>query len=521
MRQFYSYAQLPILLITIISSIFFFSFTAEDAYITYRYAENLVNTGSLVFNQGEPINAMTSPFHALLSSVLSYATGNVVLSNKVLALLLLLLSTLFIWRRFRNHPQWQVLALILVLLPPSVLLWTFGGLETPFLLFLTTATILLVERTHPLNLKFLFFIFFLAGLAFLTRYDSVLFFLPVSLYAVSKNRSIKDIIIAAIGAAVLPLIWFLVSFYYYGDLLPTSFYVKTPIGSLGGLIFNGGYISSYLLYVGIIPVFGMVFILLVSKHKTIDVLYQHFKSMWWLYIGLVLELTYGLTMATHHMMFSFRFFVPYIPATVILVLDLLHHASESRKLDLSNGRPAQLFTVFLLCLTLFQLYQIAYTYNHSVNGLSLVGEYRSLGIRDYVKFIQILKQESLDIKNHWQATNGNTSRHPRILTYAAGMLPYTYKESYIYEKLVSYRHCHERYQQALYADYIHIVAPRQGQISEQLPLAEDSYNLVSSYELFFDGSMQRFLVYYNPYPEPHNLTARIYEPCQLGLNSEN
>ena len=198
MRKFYSYAQLPILLITIISSIFFFSFTAEDAYITYRYAENFVNTGSLVFNQGEPINAMTSPFHALLSSTLFYATGNIVLSNKVLALLLLVLSTVSIWRRFRNHPQLQVLALILVLLPPSVLLWTFGGLETPFLLFLATATVLLVERTPPFNLKFLFLIFFLSGLAFLTRYDSVLFFLPVSLYAVSKSRSIKDIIVAAI-----------------------------------------------------------------------------------------------------------------------------------------------------------------------------------------------------------------------------------------------------------------------------------------------------------------------------------
>jgi hypothetical protein len=96
------------------------------------------------------------------------------------------------------------------------------------------------------------------------------------------------------------------------------------------------------------------------------------------------------------------------------------------------------------------------------------------------------------------------------------MLPYAYRESYIYEKLVSYRHCSERYQQALYADYIHILAPRQGQVEQQLPRPENSYDLVSSYEMFFDGSMQKFLVFYNPRPEDHNLSVRIFEPCLQG-----
>jgi hypothetical protein len=312
----------------------------------------------------------------------------------------------------------------------------------------------------------------------------------------------------------LPLAWLFISIYYYGDFLPTSFYVKTPSGNLGGLIFNAKYIASYLVYIGIIPVGALVFVLLVLKHRTIDALYRHVKSIWWLYLGLSLEILYGLTMATQHMMFSFRFFVPYIPSTVILVVDLLRRASETREVDLTKGRPAYLFTGFLLCLILFQLYQNVYTYNHSVNGISSIGEYRALGIRDYVKFMQILKQEALDIENHWAVLNGDGGRRPRIITYAAGMLPYTYRDSYIYEKLVSYRHCHERYRQGLYADYIHILAPRLGQVDKQLPRSEDSYYLVSSYEMFFDGSMQNFLVYYNPKPEEPNLSVRIYEPCK-------
>ena len=521
MSKLYSYAQVPIVLILIISAIFYFNFTAEDAYITYRYAENFVNIGSLVYNQGEPINAMTSPLHALVSAALFSATGHTVLSNKILALFLLLLSAILVWQRYKDQPRWQLLSLILILMPPSVLLWTFGGLETPILLFLATVTVLLVERRPPFELNRLCLIFFLAGLAFLTRYDSILFFLPATLYAASKSRSIKYVLIAIAGAAILPLAWLAVSINYYGDLLPTSFYVKTPKGNLGELIFNGVYIASYLFYVGLIPVVALVLGLLIPKHRTLDVLYRHFKSIWWLYAGLLLEILYGLTMATHHMMFSFRSFVPYIPASAILAVDLLRRAVETRAVDLSTQRPASLFAGFLLCLTLFQLYQNVYTYHHSVNGISLVGEYRAVGIRDYVRFMWILKQEALDIEHHWATINEGSGRRPRILTYAAGMLPYTYKESYIYEKLVSYRHCYERYQQALYADYIHILAPRQGQVDQQLPRPENSYKLVSSYEMFFDGSRQKFLVYYNPSPEVHNLSARINEPCKLDHRAEN
>ena len=520
MRKFYSSLHLVILIIIGITAVFYFNFTAEDSYITYRYAENWVTTGSLVYNEGEPINAMTSPLHAILSAALFFVTGNTVLSNKIVAFVLLLLSALLVWYRYRKHVHLQVLALIL-LFPPCVLLWTFGGLETPILLFLATSTVILAERPPPFRLNLLWVIFLLAGLAFLTRYDSILFFLPLTLFAASKAQSFKHVLIAIASGAILPLVWLFVSFYYYGDLLPTSFYVKTPNGDLWGLIFNGVFIASNLLNVGIIPVAALVVILLVPKHRTIEILYRHFRSIWWLYVGLLLEILYGLTMATHHMMFSFRFFVPYIPSTVILVVDLLRRASESREVDLTIGKPAYLFTGFLVCLTLFQLYQNVYTFNHSVNGISPIGEYRQLGIRDYVSFVQILKQEALDIEKHWEVINGDSGRRPRIITYAAGMLPYAYRESYIYEQLVSYRHCHERHQQGLYADYLHILAPRLGQVDQQLPRSEDSYYLVSDYEMFFDGSMQEFLVYYNPKPEEHNLSGRIYEPCELGQTAEN
>jgi hypothetical protein len=113
------------------------------------------------------------------------------------------------------------------------------------------------------------------------------------------------------------------------------------------------------------------------------------------------------------------------------------------------------------------------------------------------------------------------NRSPRILTYAAGMLPYTFRDAYIYEQLVSYRHCYQRHNQGLYADYLHILAPRLGQIDEQLPGSDDNYSLISSYEMNFDGSQQEFLVYYNPKPEDNNLRENINEHCQPGLQNSS
>jgi hypothetical protein len=240
----------------------------------------------------------------------------------------------------------------------------------------------------------------------------------------------------------------------------------------------------------------------------------HFQNQWWLYLGLLFELAYGLTMATHHMMFSFRFFVPYLPAAALLIVDLVRRSAETNEAAFASRRAAMLIGGCLLGLTLFQVYQIAYTYTRSVNGLSRLGEYRSLGVRDYKSFMGILQQEAFDIEEHWNGLPSRPDRLPRVITYAAGILPYIARDAYIYEKLVSYRHCHQRQNQALHADYVHILAPRLGTVEAQLPNPEASYTLVSAYNMVFDGSPQSFLVYYNPAPEAHNLSSQISAPCQ-------
>ena len=61
---------LLILVVFGIGIAFYFDFTADDAYIVYRHARNLVNKGALDFNIGEPINALTLPLHTFISAAM-------------------------------------------------------------------------------------------------------------------------------------------------------------------------------------------------------------------------------------------------------------------------------------------------------------------------------------------------------------------------------------------------------------------------------------------------------------------
>jgi arabinofuranosyltransferase len=495
-------AYLIILMLVFTSMVALFGFTAEDAFITYRYAENLINSGALVYNQGEPINAMTSPLHALVSAALYLVTGQTDLSNKLMGLALLLISAWLVWHRFRRHPQCQVLALALVLTPPSVQLWTFGGLETPLLLFLVTVTVCLADQPRPLILGRLCAVCILAGLGFLARYDASLFFAPLVLHVILRARSVGYALTALAAGALLPLTWLAVSVFYYGDVLPTSFYVKTPDGALGSLFYNGQYVVANLVLNGIALVLLLTAFLLLRGRCLVRVLRQHFRQYWWLDVGLALIL------------FSFRFFVPYIPVTAWLVVDLLRQALDTPADGAWSRRQGAMLAGMVLSLGLFQGYQTAYTYDHSMNGLAPLGEYRAIGVRDYARFLQLLEAEALEIEQHWAQNGGDEERRPRILTFAAGVLPYTLKDAYIYEQLVSYRHCFQRHEQARYADYIHILVPRLGTLDQQLPEGENHYALVVAHTMTFDGSPQSFLVYFNPEPEAHNLSVGISDPCR-------
>jgi hypothetical protein len=285
-----------VILSCLITTFFFSSFTADDSYIMYRYAENLVNLGRPVFNVDEPVAAFTSPLLLFLEAFLYRVTGTTLLPYKIVAAMLFAVAAFIVVRSSSRSRETQALALALIILPPCVILWTLGGLETPILLFLQTILVVVFYSREDGRPRPLVWLYLLGGLAFLTRYDSILFTAPIILFASAGARPFSRVLIAAVVGAVLPLTWLIFAQGYYGSILPTSFYVKTPELDRQGIVTNGLYVLQWLFLTGHLPVAAFAVARIPASYR-VSVLRAHLRQFAWLYPSIGLMLLYGLSMA--------------------------------------------------------------------------------------------------------------------------------------------------------------------------------------------------------------------------------
>ena len=82
------YIILPVIAVSVRLTIFIIiPYIYEDAYITFRYAENLASGNGFVFNSGEKVLGTTTPLFAMILALLkltgiSCATGALIIRNR-------------------------------------------------------------------------------------------------------------------------------------------------------------------------------------------------------------------------------------------------------------------------------------------------------------------------------------------------------------------------------------------------------------------------------------------------------
>ena len=99
----------------------------------------------------------------------------------------------------------EAMPLAALLVAPSVILWTFAGLETPLLAAIVMAMAAIYAQMERGNARRLPVLGALAGLAVLTRYDAVLFAGPVLLAALAQTGQWKQRMMA-VALAGVPLV---------------------------------------------------------------------------------------------------------------------------------------------------------------------------------------------------------------------------------------------------------------------------------------------------------------------------
>ncbi|MEK6587406.1 MAG: hypothetical protein AABY97_01005, partial [Chloroflexota bacterium] len=202
--------------------------TIDDAYITFRYAQNLLQGEGLVYNPGEHVLGITTPAYALVLAAVALVSGG---SRAEFPLLALLINAVFdgvtcwllpkLGERLGYRSAGIASALVWAIAPWSVT-FAIGGLETSLLVALATATFYLHLSHRPVAAAAT------GAFALLTRPDALLFVGPlaiargVQLIRAKTRPSARELL--AFG---LPLaIWLVGSLAYYRSPIPHSMFAK-------------------------------------------------------------------------------------------------------------------------------------------------------------------------------------------------------------------------------------------------------------------------------------------------------
>lgn len=220
------------------------SWLGDDAFITFRVAENFVSGYGLTFNPPERVQAYTHPLWLFLNAAGYVITHNFVVTAYVLSLALCL-ATIALAFRFVRTSRRAALFVALLVSSKAFVDYTSSGLEYPLsdcLLALFFVRWLSDEETE-VDVRALRVYGLIAALGFLTRNDTILLYAPALLWLAIKAwpRLGWRRIAGAYAMASTPAVaWLLFSLVYYGFPFPNTYYAKVATGIPAWLSYRQG-----------------------------------------------------------------------------------------------------------------------------------------------------------------------------------------------------------------------------------------------------------------------------------------
>jgi len=202
----------------------------DDAYISFRYARNLIDGNGLVFNPGERVEGYTNFLWTLLMAGglalgVHPAQESVLLGLVCFATVLLTLQRLTDQDAARGaaqrHLRWLGLAAPLAAGGYVLASFATSGLETMFAAMLILLSLEQAERPRP-------FVSGMLGIAAtLAHPDHGIFYAALGAALLADRAPLRALLRYALPFLLVLVPYFLWRWHYYGDLLPNTFYAKS------------------------------------------------------------------------------------------------------------------------------------------------------------------------------------------------------------------------------------------------------------------------------------------------------
>lgn len=199
------------------------NFTFDDAFITYRYAENLAAGLGFVYNAGERVLGTTTPLFTLLLSSASIlglpvpaaALAITLTASGITAALLLRFATLAGFERLSFVP------VIVYVFFPRLLPIDTGGMETTLFTLMATAAFYFQQRQLPVKA------IGLAAAATLVRPEGLLILFVLIAFLALKE--VRLALVATLTALLILLPWVIFAWLYFGSPVANSIGAKLAL----------------------------------------------------------------------------------------------------------------------------------------------------------------------------------------------------------------------------------------------------------------------------------------------------
>lgn len=279
-------------------------FTADDAFITWRFGKNLVETGIWNYNPSalDLTQAYTNPIYAILSIIPPLLKIDVVLFFKLISSITLIAFIIWFLRVTKN----SIIMLLLLLSIPATMIHVYGGLETFLFVFLMSVLLVSLDKKHNKIAITASLLLFLTRPESWTLVGLVPIFLSIHFPTIKPRLNINSIfeyilkikfdikiLTKSFFLLAIPLAcYFIFHYLYFGNALPNTFYAKS------GAIFSPREFVKFLFFIS--PIF---LLLLVNKEKL-------FLFSILFYIPIAYSYAKSYLMMDYAARFAFHLFIP-------------------------------------------------------------------------------------------------------------------------------------------------------------------------------------------------------------------
>jgi arabinofuranosyltransferase len=265
-----TWAAIIIALIVLVAyNIYIHPWMIDDAFISFRYAENLASGNGPVFNVGEKVEGYTSFLWVAVLAMGARLGFDIVIFSKILGFLFAIGSLILL-----GHAHYfidnigvktSVLAVLFTGTCGVFIPWASSGMEVNMFLFFTLFTILyhlkIRKRKQAAHGSF-FLLGLVAGLTALVRPEGLILFALIFVDSIRLGLKTGDRrqFYFLLGFVILYIPYFIWRFSYYGYPLPNTFYNKVGM-SIYQVLRGAKYTTKFVIAVLalLVPIFELLF----------------------------------------------------------------------------------------------------------------------------------------------------------------------------------------------------------------------------------------------------------------------